>query len=214
MRLSEKTIETTVASELSLSMGHHFIWFGLTQKQERRAGFDLMTNMNGRPVFLQFKASNHFVKGKSKRFITHHHQLQALIDRSRPGRDIYYVLPEIGTTHEIASNLPNLLRTCWLLNVSSLPKPFPAATGRGGRARKSQVHYIDLDLTNKLVTIHSNPVRLAGTNFLEVVRGVSEISAYETFATFQDFEEFSEPFKRNAACILVLPKNRYSVTIK
>ena len=63
MRLSEKTLELTLCSQIATHLSRRMIWFGLTQDQEARAGFDACTRLNGRILILQFKASNKFVRG-------------------------------------------------------------------------------------------------------------------------------------------------------
>ena len=74
MRLSEKTIELTFCSQYGRSCGFDMIWFGLTQKQEARAGFDACTRLGGRLILLQFKASNYVLRNGYRRFIFKHNQ--------------------------------------------------------------------------------------------------------------------------------------------
>lgn len=70
MRLSEKTVETSFAAQLSQRWSWKPIWFGLTQKQEAVAGFDLCTRMCGRLVLFQFKASDYLLERTGdRRFI-------------------------------------------------------------------------------------------------------------------------------------------------
>lgn len=46
-RLSEKTIEINYCSQLSGVFGGQLLFFGLTQLQEARMGFDAMTSVGG-----------------------------------------------------------------------------------------------------------------------------------------------------------------------
>ena len=58
MRVSEKTIELNFCAQFAARYGEPVLWFGLTQKQEARLGFDAWTRMGGRLLVFQFKASN------------------------------------------------------------------------------------------------------------------------------------------------------------
>jgi hypothetical protein len=82
MRLSEKTLEINLCAQLSQVLGG-VIWFGLTQRQEAQAGFDVCTRLGGRLLILQFKASSYDVPG-GRRFVLKHDQLLALQVRCRP----------------------------------------------------------------------------------------------------------------------------------
>src|SRR5208337_5079867 len=104
MWLSEKTIELTFCSQFSAQLGlRNMIWFGLTQAQEKRLGFDACTRLNGRLLILQFKASNKIVHPQRfvrprRRFMLPHTQLERLqnLAASFP-RMVYYIFPNIGT---------------------------------------------------------------------------------------------------------------------
>jgi hypothetical protein len=169
MRLPEKTIELNFCTQLERAIGRPLLWFGLTQKQEAMAGFDAATRIGGRLLLFQIKSSNHTVFHGARRFRAQHHQLTALQHRTGSARRaVFYVLPMVGTTLELASR-PNLLSATWFLDVSSLPKPFPAPTIRGGsRLRSSGIHYIDV--APPQARIHSDPVEveiLSIVDFLE-----------------------------------------------
>ncbi len=145
MRLSEKTIELTFCSQFSVQLGlRNIIWFGLTQAQERRFGFDACIQLNGRLLILQFKASNIIVHPRRfrrprRRFVLPHNQLERLQNLAGAfPRMVYYALPNIGTTLELLRNRDIISQT-FGLQVSRLPNPFPIPTNR------TQIHYAYID---------------------------------------------------------------------
>jgi hypothetical protein len=77
-RLSEKTLELTICSQISFYAGHPMTWFGLTQREEARAGFDACTTLNGRLFVFQFKASNITTNRGARRFTAPHNQMEKL----------------------------------------------------------------------------------------------------------------------------------------
>ncbi|SFF95478.1 hypothetical protein SAMN05660649_00184 [Desulfotomaculum arcticum] len=81
MRLSEKTFELNICAQLNTIYGGKIIWFGLTQKQEAKWGFDVCARLGGRLLLLQFKASSYVVKA-GRRFSTTHKQLQSLVKQT------------------------------------------------------------------------------------------------------------------------------------
>lgn len=78
MRLSEKTLELNICAQMHSVVSPHtrLLWFGLTQRQEARWGFDACTRLGGR--LLQFKASNRMLRNGARRFQLSHRQLTAL----------------------------------------------------------------------------------------------------------------------------------------
>lgn len=169
MRLSEKTLELNLCAQISRISKQQVIWFGLTQAQEARAGFDVMTRMGGRLILFQFKASNHSVGG-ARRFHAPHVQLQQLIDRTgHARRSVFYALPLVGTTQELIKVGGDIITNTWLLDVASLPNPFPLPTTNNKlkSLRKSGNHYMDVKPPN--VIIHSDPVRSSVINLKQFV---------------------------------------------
>lgn len=157
MRLSEKSIELNFCAQVGRRMGQHVFWFGLTQAQEAIAGFDLATRVGGRVLLFQIKASRTILKRSGARqFMAPHDQLRSLQQRAHVGRGVFYVLPDFGTTAEVAKLKDPLART-WLFDVSQIPDPFPPPTvSRTGARRKSGFHYFDLEPPT--LTIKSEPV--------------------------------------------------------
>lgn len=161
MRLPEKTIELNFCSQFERLLGRSVIWFGLTQKQEAQAGFDAATRLGARLMLFQIKASNYVLTNGRRRFYAQHHQLRALQDRvSAAWRSVFYVLPEIGSTLDLARN-PDLMTSSWLLDVANLPKPFPDPTVTGAtRIRKSGIHYLDMDPPSLIIRSEPHEVEL------------------------------------------------------
>ena len=54
MRISEKTIELNFCAQATFLCGLGLKWFGLTQRQEAKAGFDACGKLGGRLLILQF----------------------------------------------------------------------------------------------------------------------------------------------------------------
>lgn len=154
MRLSEKTIELTLCARMSAGLQYP-VWFGLTQAQEYRAGFDAAFRLRGRLFLFQFKASNTNVGG-SRRFTLPHRQLCNLQRLARGNRSVFYVLPMTGDTHTLHSR-PDILADTWILDVSTLPT-IPPPTKRDGTPRISGRHY--LDVNPPYCVLRSDPIEV------------------------------------------------------
>jgi hypothetical protein len=139
-RLSEKTLELTLCSQIACSLGARMVWFGLTQKEEARFGYDSRTRLGGRLIVLQFKASAAVNYKGERRFTLPHKQMTAL-QRFCGNRLnwVYYVFPLVGSRTELAAN-PDLLSQSWVLDVASLPNPIPSPTSKSGVLRKTGYH--------------------------------------------------------------------------
>jgi hypothetical protein len=168
MRLSEKTLELSITSQLTHRLGiGDAVWFGLTQKQESRLGFDVISRIDGVLVVLQFKASSVLVhprrfQRRRRRFRLPHGQLDRLQTLAAHFPvSVFYVFPHLGTTEELAQN-HDLVAQSYLLDVAALPRPFPAPTNH------SSVHNAYLDPPE--CEIRSNPYSgkvLALSEFVE-----------------------------------------------
>jgi len=158
MRISEKTIELTFAAQCASFMSARPIWFGLTQQQEARLGFDACTRMNGGLVLFQFKASSNGTS-RLRRYTAPHDQLQhlQLLSRNFPSVSIYYVFPRIEDSTELAVN-PDLISQCNVVDIRTLPDPFPPPTNVDGSMRKNFSHNVELDLQTGIITFYSEPV--------------------------------------------------------
>lgn len=66
-KLSEKTLDLNLASQLNHRCGGKLLWFGLTQQQEARAGYDIATCIGQALFVVQMKASNLLLKTKERK---------------------------------------------------------------------------------------------------------------------------------------------------
>lgn len=161
MRLSEKTIEINFCTQLPYILNRPVFWFGLTQAQEARLGFDTCTRMgNGRLLIFQFKASDYVLRNGFRRFNADHDQMVNLKRQSRNiSRSVFYVLPTIGNTLELSNVRFDLINNTTLLDVADLPDPIPPALTKQGRPRANNNHYIDVRYP--IAFLRSEPVRVA-----------------------------------------------------
>lgn len=161
------------------------IWFGLTQAQEARAGFDAATRLNGgRILLLQFKAGRELAGGRI-RFHAPHHQMSSLQRRLKDkSRLIYYVLPEATQTREL-SQPQWLVQTTWFLDVANIPKlSIPM--------RKSKAHHITLERRTGAVTITSDPVHAQAVTWPHLIQHTQDLAPggrYEGFETFWKYAQ-------------------------
>jgi hypothetical protein len=214
VRISEKTVEINYCAQFDLGERRPAFWFGLTQEQEKRAGYDVFSTSPGRLLVLQFKASSHVLRSGERRFRAPHHQLVALRDRLRGSRDIYYVLPEFGQSADLVGMNWDIIRHCWLLGLADIP-PIEAPVRRDGALRKRGIHYFDLDATTGLVTIRSDPVVTRATKATEYslalrneVRRESQEALEESrerlqFESYEDFSRWTKAIgSRGVACFV------------
>lgn len=193
MRLSEKTLELNICAQashlLTRGQGQRLFWFGLTQKQEARAGFDACTRFGGRLLIFQFKASHRVLRNGARVFQAPHDQMQALTRQTHSYmRSVFYAFPLVGTTADIARN-PDLLAQTWLLDVADLP-PLGPPTTLHGVLRKNRCH--NIYVTPGRIEIHSDPVRAESIVFSELLSsGFAGADGLQH--RFQDnFEQFRE----------------------
>lgn len=161
MRISEKTVELNICAQMVRASMHNLVWFGLTQAQEAKAGFDAATRLGGRLIIFQFKASNYTLRRTgAKRFIMEHTQLEVLCQQAALSRSVFYAFPLIGNTLDLWMEKGNFLKNTYLLDVSCLPMPYSKPTIRGSSVvlRKSNSHHGDVMLCpTPSITIHSKP---------------------------------------------------------
>jgi hypothetical protein len=201
VRVPEKTIELNLCSQLTALFGGGLLWFGLTQDQEAKAGFDACARTGATMLILQFKASNNIVGG-ARRFFAPHVQMQALRDHVRSDRRIYYALPTVGTTRDIQQN-PDLLAQTWLLDVSLLPATIPAPTTKSGTVRKSGLHYVDM--VPPTVTIHSEPfdVKLTSAADIDVDIPPASRPAHPGEINIREYQVLRQVLRRKAVGAIV-----------
>jgi hypothetical protein len=207
MRLSEKTLELNFCSQLPWKFGAPLIWFGLTQREEARLGFDACTAIGGRLVIFQFKASSWIMASGARRFHLPHLQLLQLqgVARRFP-RSVFYVFPLVGTDLELISN-PDVVVQSWLLDVGLMPA-ISLPTTSAGLPRRSGIHYADVLPGNAV--IHSEPVQaelVSAAVFAERrfpdARGINWM-----FETFDSFWNFAQIFRRRAVGCIIGPTSR------
>jgi hypothetical protein len=191
IRLPEKTIELTFCSQVSFLSNHMMIWFGLTQKQEAKLGFDACTELNGKLFIYQFKASNLTVNGL-KRFSLPHNQLIAL--QSVCGIEkglVYYVFPMVGNLSEL-TQYPDIINHSWLMDVAEIPQLSFPTTNKGSH-RANGIHYVDI--SHSVATIHSKPQKVTLHKASDIAKGISEREGL--MPLFQGkFEKFDKLRKR------------------
>ena len=150
MRITEKTIELTFAAQCAAFMPAKPIWFGLSQQQEARLGFDACTRMNAALMLFQFKASS---KGTNRlrKYTAPHDQLQhlQLLSRNFQSINIFYVFPRVEDSTDLTAN-PDLLEqkdthsvmlrsptACWYFRLFSSPRRTKAhSTPKCNRLRR------------------------------------------------------------------------------
>ena len=211
MRIAEKTAEINFCAGLSRTSGFQIFWFGLTQKQEARAGFDVCTRVDGHLVLFQMKVSNNVSKRGIRRFSAPHDQMQRLRDRSgRSDRSIYYVFPEAGQTSEVCG--PDCFVQCTqLLDVACFPRTIPLPTRSDGSLRKSRIHYIDV--TAGRATVHSEPftVSLSRASEIQLLPAfAADRTQIESDESFADFWRFTSgvPGQRMFGAVIFRAKNQ------
>lgn len=159
MRLSEKTLELNICSQASqyVSGVRRLMWFGLTQKQEARAGFDACVNLGGRLLIFQFKASNRTNGPGERIFHAPHHQVLALRARTRARRrSVFFAFPLVGNTHELRRT-PDLVPQTWLVDVASL-SALSVPRKSNGQARRNGSH--NVYVRPGIAIFRSDPVKV------------------------------------------------------
>ena len=215
MRISEKTVELNLCAQISQHLNQRILWFGLTQKQEASLGFDAATNLNGRALLFQFKASNNTLGNKARRFYLQHDQLRSLQNLlPHVYGSIFYAFPLIGNTGELYQKNGDFYNNTWLLDVASLPSPFPEPFTQTNppRLRVNPVHYADVWPSR--VIIHSDPVEANLESLSDIVKrsfagadGINWlISDYKN--NFEKLLHILKPLRQNFKMAVILP-NEY-----
>ena len=209
MRISEKTLELNFCAQFNEYSPNRLIWFGLTQKQEAKAGFDACTKLGGRLLIFQFKASKKtMIKTGERRFLMPHHQMVNLQARCKKSRSVFYTFPLIGTTLELLRN-PNLLAKTWLLDVYRIPPSLPLPTASHGGLRKNKIHYVDV-LPGQ-ARIHSEPVKVSLVQAADfVIRGFPGADGFQRQFdnSFDLFWEFRDMLDKNSLGVVVFKKDK------
>lgn len=184
------------------------VWFGLTQAEERRRGFDAATRLGGRAFILQFKTSTTVAKrgpqAGRRKFWCQHHQMDTLVRRYHHWTNAcFYFLPNLGTTTELIAVHGDLLTNSFLLDVADIPNPVPPCT------RTSGYHFAYLDpavpdamVTSKPFSVKVRPANLFLSQLSEGLAATAEIVG--TAKRFLDRAGSQrELFFRNAALAVI-----------
>lgn len=206
MKLSEKTLELNICAQVSETVLNHCycasrpLWFGLTQKQEARAGFDACTRLGGRLLVFQFKASNRVLQNGARRFLLPHDQLvslQRLAKHRSSRRSVFVAFPLVGTTAELQHS-PNLLDETWLLDVASLKNIKPPT-------RKNGCHNVDVEPGR--IVLRSDPVDGEAVLLRDLIGELPDVgidaSELREFLETSDFLE-STPYPLAGATVSAL----------
>lgn len=205
MKLSEKTLELNICAQTSQFVGgkHRLFWFGLTQKQEARAGFDACTKLGGRLLVFQFKASNRVLKSGKRVFLAPHVQLDALRTRAKGSyRSVFYAFPLVGNTVELRRN-PDLVSQTWLVDAASLGE-VGAPTKADKTPRKNGCHNVYVTIGS--AEFHSDPLAAEATSLRQLLEqgfpGADGIGwSFED--RFDPFWEFAQQFSQGARGLIL-----------
>ena len=205
MKLSEKTLELNICAQVHTAVSPRvsLFWFGLTQRQEARMGFDACTKLGGRLLIFQFKASNHRLQNGKRKFQLNHDQLHALHSLAgHPRRSVFYAFPLVGNTHELLG-CRDLLDETWLLDVSGL-HTLSEPKKKDGTPRRNRRH--NAYVIPHWVTICSEPFKDRLISMREFVtdsfRGTDGVPYWEP-DSFDRFWEMKKYFSRGARGLIV-----------
>ncbi|WP_407278228.1 hypothetical protein U5817_17335 [Aromatoleum evansii] len=218
-KLSEKTLELNFASQLNHACGGNLLWFGLTQKQEAKQGFDIATRIGKGLFIVQMKASAHVLQSGERQFKAPHEQLENLRKLTVQGGgtiqkgSIYYAFPVIGTLPEL-SDYHSVLTNTWLCDVADIPA-LGVPTTSNGTPRKDGNHYVrvspgsaPLDSSKPgTATFHSDPVHVEVVNGEKFVHVISREGAARgllenmTHNQFRRFWKLCQHFHRKAFAV-------------
>jgi hypothetical protein len=222
-KLSEKTLELNFASQLNYHCGGKLLWFGLTQQQEARAGYDIATRIGKALFVVQMKASNHVLKTepKERRFKVPHEQMESMLKLTPggtafPSRSVFYAFPVLGNTGDLAS-YPDVLGNTWLCDVADL-RAVTVPTTRTGHPRKDGCHYVNVAPgeapiapgASGTAVFHSEPVTVItqrgdafASDLIESRRGRGLLEVM-TNNNFRDFWKLCELFHRKAFGVVLV----------
>ena len=205
MKLSEKTLELNICAQTSQFVGakQRLFWFGLTQKQEARAGFDACAKLGGRLLVFQFKASNRVLKSGKRVFLAPHDQLDALRKQAKGShRSVFYAFPLVGNTLEL-KNTPDLVSQTWLVDAASLGT-IGAPTKADKTLRKNGCH--NVYVTAGSAEFHSEPVTTEANSLRQLLEhgfpGADGIG-WSFEERFESFWEFAKHFSNGARGLIL-----------
>ena len=164
--VSEKSLELSICAEMlqrirSWPGCDKALWFGLTQRQERREGLDArIHNVNSFSLMLQFKAPWETSRPNDLyKFSINERQHYALEQTASAFPDaVFYVFPFYSTWASADRHAPNLLQDTWLVPVSSIT----SSTLRSASSPKTGSHRVELDRSGGPIEVDVFSPRLKG----------------------------------------------------
>ncbi len=123
--VTERTLELNVCAELIRCIRSYkdcgkAVWIGMTQKEERKNGLDVMTKYApGRTLWLQFKSPQaSSIQGIHYKFAIDREQHEALLNIGPGFREsVFYAFPLYSRWSKIRDHSPCLLQDTWLIPV-------------------------------------------------------------------------------------------------
>ncbi len=223
--LSEKTLELNFASQLNHRCGGNLLWFGLTQMQEARCGFDIATRIGSALFIVQMKASTTVLKGSgARKFKVPDDQLQRLRAVNLggcplPPRSVFYAFPVIGTVKELNAH-PDVLANTWLCDVADCGA-VGAPTKANGSLRKDECHYVHVSPGEPPLPAgacgtaewHSEPVEVKAFTASDFAAKVAQRESGRGLLLnlndnhFENFWQLCEAFNRKSFGIVQLKSN-------
>lgn len=164
--VSEKSLELNICAEMLSKIRSwrdcdKALWFGLTQKQERREGLDArIRNADSFSLMLQFKAPWETSREDYLyKFSINERQHVALEQTALSfPRAVYYVFPLYSTWSKADYHAPDLLQDTWLVPINSIT----SSTLQSASARSSGYHRVELDRRYGPITVEIFSPRLEG----------------------------------------------------
>lgn len=160
--VSEKSLELNICAELLYHIRtwpgcNKALWYGLTQKQERRTGLDeLIRNVGPGDVFmLQFKAPwRSSLEDDLYKFSINEEQHFALeqVANNHP-RAVFYVFPLYISWNKADHHVPNLAQDTWLLQVASVP--FSSISTAPSPSKRRHTVDVERNGAQGTATVHS-----------------------------------------------------------
>ena len=156
--VSEKSLELNLCAEMLQYMRawrgcERALWFGLTQRQERKAGIDeFIRNVGpGYSLMLQFKAPWPSYKWDYLyKFSINESQHKALEDLAgRYPEAVYYVFPLYSKWCKAFRHAPVLAQDTWIVPVSCMPLTLLTSQSSPASGR----HRVDLERVNSRILV-------------------------------------------------------------
>ena len=164
--VSEKSLELNICAEMLLRIRswcrcERALWFGLTQRRERREGLDSrIRNADSFSLMLQFKAPwETSQEDNLYKFSINERQHAALEQTASSFPDaVYYVFPFYSTWSRADQHAPDLLQDTWLVPISSIT----SSRLKSVSSPKTGSHRVELDRHGGQISVEIFSPRLTG----------------------------------------------------